>query len=154
MIYKSSSSAWNCVNICVCMCVRTCAYSIDMKLFRGSTRNFDGAELRLLGWMVFCNFDGRHFRRRRVLMVFCSCLVLILLSSCCEEETLQCSIRSIFTLNLIYNLNKLSIIYPKSYFVLNDSYFKEFMYWFAAVGFMAVVINSALFTMNCFMATY
>jgi len=61
-------------------------------------------------------------------MVFCSCLVLILLSSCCEEETLQCSIRSIFTLNLIYNLNKLSIIYPKSYFVLNDSYFKEFMY--------------------------
>jgi hypothetical protein len=25
-------------------------------------------------------------------------------------------------------LNKLSIIYPKSYSVMNDSYFKEFMY--------------------------
>lgn len=62
------------------------------------------------------------------MMVFCSCLVLILLSGYCEEETLQCLIPSIFTLNLIYNLNKLSIIYPKSYSVLNDSYFKEFMY--------------------------
>ena len=143
--------------IFVCVCVLTCTYSIDMKLFRDSTRDIDGAELRLLGRMLFCNFDGRHFCRRHVMMVFSSCLVLILLSCYCEEETLHCSIRFIFTLNLIYNLHKLSIIYPKRYSVLNDSYFKEFMYWFAAVVFMplvVIVINSALFTVNCFGAAF
>jgi len=152
-----------CVSVCVCMwifvcvCVRTCIYSIDMKLFRDSTRDIDGAELRLLGRMLFCNFDGRHFCRRHVMMVFSSCLVLILLSCYCEEETLHCSIRFIFTLNLIYNLHKLCIFYPKRYSVLNDSYFKEFMYWFAAVVFMPlviIVINSALFTVNCFGAAF
>lgn len=90
-----------CLKLCEYLCVCVYAYCIKMKLFRDSTRNFDGADLRLLGWMVFCNFDRRHFDRRHVVMGFCSCLVLTRLSSYCKDEVLLCSMCSLMTLNLI-----------------------------------------------------
>lgn len=53
-----------CLKLCEYLCVHVCAHVCIFRwyeTFRDSTRNFDGAELRLLGWMVFCNFDADTF---------------------------------------------------------------------------------------------